>query len=224
MRSVRKVVQMIPIVPIVGKSSIGKTTFLEKVIHELKNRGRRVAVIKHDVHGFEMDQPGKDTWKFSQAGADVVILSSPNKLALIQKTGHDMTPDEVENELIHGVDIVLAEGYKRSTKKKIEVYRKAAGSDLLCREEELIALVTDHPFPMNVPQFGLEDASALVDFLEENIIGRKHLPAVSITADGRRIPLDGFAEDIVAKGILGILSALRGVEEPAELTIRIRVS
>lgn len=68
---------MLPIVCIVGKSNVGKTTLLEGLITELKRRGHRVATVKHDVHGFEIDQPGKDSWRHAQAGSDAVVISSP---------------------------------------------------------------------------------------------------------------------------------------------------
>ncbi len=214
---------MIPIVPIVGKSNTGKTTFLEKLVGELKRRGYKVAVIKHDVHGFEIDQPGKDTWRLARAGSDIVAISSPDKIAVIKKTEHDMSPDEIEAQLIGGVDIVLAEGYKRSTKKKVEVFREATGRELLCQEDELIALVTDHHFPMGVPQFDLDDASGLVDLLEKSVLAPMEESEVSIAIDGRVVPVEGFAEQIVAKGIMGILSALKGVDSPSEVTVRIKV-
>jgi len=73
---------VIPVVSIVGKSNSGKTTLLEKLIPELKRRGYRVATVKHDTHGFEIDRPGKDTWRLAQAGADAVVISSGDKLAL----------------------------------------------------------------------------------------------------------------------------------------------
>ena len=63
---------MIPVISFIGRSGVGKTTYLEKLITELKSRNYRVGVIKHDIHGFEMDRPGKDTWRHAQAGADVV--------------------------------------------------------------------------------------------------------------------------------------------------------
>ncbi|MCU0489929.1 MAG: molybdopterin-guanine dinucleotide biosynthesis protein B, partial [Anaerolineales bacterium] len=74
-----------PILSIIGKSNSGKTTLLEKLIPELRQRGYRVATIKHHAHaGFEIDQPGKDTWRHAQAGSQVVVITAPDKLALIE--------------------------------------------------------------------------------------------------------------------------------------------
>lgn len=162
---------MPPIVSVVGRSDSGKTTFLEKLIPALKARGVRLAVVKHDSHGFEMDRPGKDTWRLRQAGADAVMISAPSQMALIRAgLPREMKLDELA-ELVEGaVDLVLTEGYKSGDKPKIEVSRLAvAGGELLCSQEELLAIVADRSVPMDVPQFGLEDAagvaSLLVDYL-----------------------------------------------------------
>ncbi len=78
---------MIPIVSFVGKANSGKTTLLEKVVRELKLKGYRVAVIKHSPHGFEMDHPGKDSWRLTQAGSDIVALSSSDKAVFVERLG-----------------------------------------------------------------------------------------------------------------------------------------
>lgn len=163
---------MVPIISVVGKSGAGKTTFLEKLVRELKRRGIRVAVIKHDTHGFDIDKPGKDTWRMAQAGSDAVVISSPFKMALIKTVDHDMTPDEIAAYLDGDVDIILTEGYKRGNKPKIEVSRSEVSRELLCSEEELVALVTDQRFSMAVPQFGLDDVEGVASLLEREVLHR----------------------------------------------------
>ncbi|MDP2972779.1 MAG: molybdopterin-guanine dinucleotide biosynthesis protein B, partial [Deltaproteobacteria bacterium] len=88
---------MIPIISIVGKSDSGKTTFIEKLLPELVRRGYRVATVKHDVHGFEVDREGKDSWRHKQAGAHTVIISSPTKVALIRDVEKDLRLDEIRD-------------------------------------------------------------------------------------------------------------------------------
>ena len=158
----------IPVISIVSKSGSGKTTFLEKIIRELKNRGFRVAVIKHDTHGFDIDKPGKDTWRHAQAGADIVTISSPKKFALIEKRENELSLDEVILR-ISGVDIILTEGYKRQNKPKIEVFRLAAHKDLLCDPNELIALASDIPWDINVPCYDINDTQGMTDLIEKYI-------------------------------------------------------
>lgn len=155
----------IPVISIVGKSGVGKTTVLELVVREIKMRGYRVGTIKHDVHGFEMDKPGKDSWRHAQAGSDAVAVSGPRKMALIRRMDEEMSLDDIVS-LMGDLDLVITEGYKRADKPKIEVSRLERGSQMLCQPEELIAAMADHPLDLPVPQFDLDDAVGVVDLLE----------------------------------------------------------
>jgi len=163
---------MIPVISLVGKSGCGKTTYLEKLISEMKRRGFKVATIKHDVHGFDIDKPGKDTWRHAQAGSDIVCISSPQKMAMIKKVEQELLLDEVIG-YIDGVDIIFTEGYKRESKRKIEVFRQAASETPLCSKEELLAMATDVKVYEDVPNFSLEDASDMAEFLAANVINQK---------------------------------------------------
>ncbi|MEW5899593.1 MAG: molybdopterin-guanine dinucleotide biosynthesis protein B, partial [Bacillota bacterium] len=96
-----------PLICIVGHSNTGKTTFLEKLIAEFKRRGYRVGAVKHYHGEFEIDRPGKDSWRFARAGADAVCVSAPDKVALIKKIERELSLDEIIS-LLNDVDIVLA--------------------------------------------------------------------------------------------------------------------
>ena len=100
---------MPPVVSVVGKSNSGKTTFLVNLIAELTQRGFRVGTIKHDVHGFEMDRPGKDSWRHKKAGASTTIISSPYQIGMVKDVDHDHHPDEII-PLLSDVDIILTRG------------------------------------------------------------------------------------------------------------------
>ena len=160
---------MIPVISIVGRSDVGKTTLLEKLIRELKARGYRVATVKHDAHSFEIDRPGKDTWRHAQAGSDHVVIASPNRIAHIQRLERELTLPEIV-ATVTDADIVLTEGYKRGPAPKIEVSRAEKGRELLCRREELIAIATDQRIEMDVPQFGLDDAAGLADLIARQFL------------------------------------------------------
>jgi molybdopterin molybdotransferase len=166
-----------PIVSIVGRSESGKTLLMEQLIAEFKRRGYKVAALKHSHCGvIEVDRPGKDTWKFAQAGSDAVCISSPRKLALIKKSDHDLRIDEVLPIIGQEFDLVLVEGFKKSHLPKIEMHRKELGSGLLCCPEELSAIVTDGPLDTliadsyEVPVFGWGDTAAVADFIEKNFV------------------------------------------------------
>ena len=213
---------MIPIISVVGKSNVGKTTFLEKLVPELVRRGHRVAVIKHDFHGFDLDQPGKDTWRLSQAGSSVVAISSPQKVAVMRQVSREMTVDEVALLIGPEVDIIFTEGYKRGDKPKIEVSRQAISSELLCEPDELIAVVSDQSHSMSVPQFGLDDAGGVADLLERRYLRWGRFEDVLLLVDGKRIPMKGFVRDIIERAVRGMVSTLEGVGEANEVALVLR--
>jgi molybdopterin-guanine dinucleotide biosynthesis protein B len=160
---------MIPIVSVVGKSGSGKTTLLEGLIRELKRRGYRVGTIKHDAHSFEIDRPGKDTWRHAQAGSDHVVISSPQRVASIRRVQQEQTLEELAAGMAD-VDLVLTEGYKRGSAPKIEVSRRARSETLICRPDELVAVASDQPFDLDVPQYDLNDVLGLADLIEARFL------------------------------------------------------
>ncbi|MFQ6091491.1 MAG: molybdopterin-guanine dinucleotide biosynthesis protein B [bacterium] len=158
---------MVPIISIVGKRKSGKTTLIERLIPELKNRGLRVGTIKHDVYGFEMDREGKDTWRHSQPGAETVVIASSSKLGLFSRIGHELTLDELANKYFAHVDIILTEGYKSGYKPKIEVLPNIVSEPLCGENDNLIAVVSDGELELGVPLFHREETSQLADFIIE---------------------------------------------------------
>jgi molybdopterin-guanine dinucleotide biosynthesis protein B len=166
---------MVPIVSIVGKSGSGKTTLLEGLIRELKQRGYRIGTIKHDAHSFEIDRPGKDTWRHAQAGSDHVVISSPQRVASIRRVQQEQSLEELAAGMVD-VDLVLTEGYKRGNAPKIEVSRRARSETLICLPEELVAVASDQPFDLDVPQYDLNDILGLADLIEIRFL-RAEIPA-----------------------------------------------
>jgi molybdopterin-guanine dinucleotide biosynthesis protein B len=156
----------VPVFCIVGRSKSGRTTLVEKLIGELKRRGYRVGTIKHHAHpGFELDRPGKDTWRHARAGSDHVVIAAPDKVASIRRVDREPELQEIAATMTD-VEIILTEGYLRTGTYRIEVVRAARSVEPICAPDELLALVTDVAVPYDVPQFGLNDAAGLADFLE----------------------------------------------------------
>ncbi|MBQ9268378.1 MAG: molybdopterin-guanine dinucleotide biosynthesis protein B [Oscillospiraceae bacterium] len=153
-----------PVITFVGLSGTGKTTFLEKLIPVLKDRGLRLAVLKHDAHHFEMDRPGKDTYRFSAAGADVVAISNREKFAMIEQPSAELSLEEIISRLPE-VDLVLTEGYKKNDRPKIEIHRAVLNRPLIAAPEELLAVMTDEALPVSVPQLPLTDADGCADLI-----------------------------------------------------------
>lgn len=155
---------MTPLLSFVAKSGSGKTTLIEKLIPQLKQRGLRVAVVKHHAHTSSVDIPGKDTWRFGEAGADIVAVSSPAEFAQFQRVARELTLAEIAAR-IQNVDLILTEGFKREPVPKIEISRAELGTDLIARADELVAVVSDHPIALDVPRFDLDDAAGLANFI-----------------------------------------------------------
>lgn len=158
----------------VSKSGTGKTTLLEKVIAELKLRGYRVGVIKHDAHRFDIDYPGKDSHRLTVAGADTMLIASPEKLALIKQHAEAPPVEELLATYFSDVDLVLTEGFKKSGLPKIEIHRKERSATLICRGEQhdptLLAVASDEPLELDVPVLDLNNLTQVVDFVEKHII------------------------------------------------------
>jgi molybdopterin-guanine dinucleotide biosynthesis protein MobB len=169
----------IPILSIIGKSGSGKTALLEKIIPELKRRGYRVATIKHHSHpGLEIDMPGKDTWRHARAGSDQVIIAGPDRIASIRRLEQELTLDEIIassiTPTIPKIDIILTEGFKRAGKPALEVVRLENGLELISGIEQLAAVATDTPTEVAVPQFDLNDAIQISDFIENRFLKGKN--------------------------------------------------
>jgi len=157
------------LVAIVGKSDSGKTTLIEKLIPELVGLGLRVGTVKHDAHSFEIDHPGKDSWRHGQAGAEAYVIASPERLAFISRLQDEMPLAEIVRRFFAGFDLVVCEGYKRTAPHRVELFRVGAGhSEPLCGPGEAVALVTDADLG-HEHRFGLEDAPGLARFLDAHL-------------------------------------------------------
>jgi len=160
-----------PIVSIVAGSGTGKTTLLVKLVTELKSRGYRVGAIKHNAHNFNIDHEGKDSWRLTAAGADVMLITSPEKIALVKQnqSGEEPPLEETVATYCSDVDILLTEGFKHGNLPKIEVHRCACNAPLICRghqyDPQLIAVASDVPLELDVPVYDLDDSIALCDLI-----------------------------------------------------------
>ena len=155
---------------VAASSNSGKSTLIEKIIPLLKARGLRVAVVKHAHAGFEPDRPGKDSWRFREAGADAVMLIGPDDQAIT--TTLQAKPFAELELLARGVDLVIQEGFKKTAKNKIEVFRTGiSGEQPLCMTDPSFrALVSDAPFETTIPRFDITDICGITEYLIANFI------------------------------------------------------
>ena len=178
----------VPAIGFIGRSGSGKTTLTVKVIAELCARGHRVGSIKHHGHkGFDIDVPGKDSWRQTQAGSVHTVIASPDKIATIRQLKHELEFSEILATM-DDVDIVVVEGYRHSGIPSIELFRKDNPRDADPANDDearirtalelgdAIGVATDNEktaaiaLDLGLPVFGLADVSPIVDFIEQRIL------------------------------------------------------
>ncbi|RKT60876.1 molybdopterin guanine dinucleotide biosynthesis accessory protein MobB [Azonexus fungiphilus] len=152
---------------IAGWSGSGKTTLLEKLIPALIARGLKVSVIKHAHHGFDIDKPGKDSWRHREAGAAEVMLACGTRWALMHECRAEPEPQLAELlARLAPCDLVLVEGFKQEPVPKLEVHRPAHGKPpLFAERDDIVAVASDAAIAATIPVLPLNDIAALADFI-----------------------------------------------------------
>lgn len=152
---------------IVGWKNAGKTGLMERLVAEICGRGFSVSTVKHAHHVFDVDQPGKDSYRHRTAGATEVLLASRKRYALMHELRAEDEPalDTLLAKLAP-VDLVLIEGYKRDAHPKIEAFRAETKNPLIATDDPTVkAIASDTPLDMDRPVFDLNDAVAIADFI-----------------------------------------------------------
>ena len=163
------------VVGFAGYSGSGKTTLVERLIPALRLRGQRVSVVKHAHHEFDIDHPGKDTYRHREAGAFEIVVASNRRLALMREYEREAAPDvhQLIAHLWEGVDWVLVEGFKQSNLLKVEVWRADSGQPVRYPDDDfVVAICTDSPdrLPEETlrPVLDLNDPDAVAQWLQDN--------------------------------------------------------
>jgi molybdopterin-guanine dinucleotide biosynthesis protein B len=155
------------ILGIAGYSGSGKTTLIEKVVPVLVREGLRVSLVKHAHHEFDVDQPGKDSYRHRHAGCSEVLVSSSKRWALMHELRGAPEPS-LQEQLKHlsPCDLVIVEGYKAEPFAKIEVHRRSGHTPLLYPDDpHVVAVATDEPLDTKLPQVDVDDAEAVAHFI-----------------------------------------------------------
>ena len=150
-----------------GWSGSGKTTLIEQLVPRFVQAGLRVSLVKHTHHNFDIDTPGKDSWRHRQAGCTEVMVSSERRWALMRELrGEQEATLEEQISRMSSCDVLLIEGYKHYPMPKMEVYREANGKPSLHTEDEhIMAVATDVPLPTRLPQLRLDDYDGIAAFI-----------------------------------------------------------
>ncbi len=160
----------IPVISFVGWSGSGKTTFIEQLIPHIRRRGLRLALVKYDGHEFDMDKEGKDTWRFTQAGAECVAIGNARHAAILEN--RPISFWDICGK-ISGVDLIIAEGWNLPELWKIELFR--AHEELKLKDDPMLcAIVSDEKFDVGVPVFALNAFEAVAEFIINSCLGEAH--------------------------------------------------
>ncbi|NCO87409.1 MAG: molybdopterin-guanine dinucleotide biosynthesis protein B [Rhodobacterales bacterium] len=152
---------------IIGYKNAGKTTLVERLVTEFTARGLRVSTVKHAHHAFDLDQPGKDTFRHRAAGARQVMLATGTRWVLMSELRGADEPALAELlARMDPVDLVLIEGYKRDSHPKVEVHRAATGHPLIAPGDPTVrAIACDSALATDRPLLDLDDITAIADFI-----------------------------------------------------------
>jgi molybdopterin-guanine dinucleotide biosynthesis protein B len=198
-----------------GVSDSGKTHLMRKLIGELKSRGYTVSVIKNCAHGFDLEEQGKDTAQFMEAGSDSVCMYSSDGMAVFQQKKTELDVNKISRKYLKCSDFILVEGAKSDKElKKIEVLRKGFSEKILCSPEELIAVVSDFDVGKDIPVFHPEDIEKIADFLEN--YPHEEEPQLRLDIDDVSIPMNPFVQKIFSNTLMGMIRSLEGIPEDPE--------
>ena len=172
------------VIGLAGWSGAGKTTLLTRVIPLLRGQGLSVSVIKHAHHSFDVDVPGKDSWRHRQAGAEEVLVSSAQRWALMHELRGAREPHLTELlKKLSRVDLVIVEGYKSEPHRKVEVHRAANGKPLLFPDDPGIAgLVSDVAVETDLPTAHLDDIASVAAMMRRLAISIEDISALAAAA------------------------------------------
>ena len=211
---------MPPVVSIVGVSESGKTTFLVKLIGELKSRGYKIATVKHTHHDQEFAPSGKDTLRHIKAGSEATVLNAPNGITLIKPAKRELPFEEIVRLLGEDYDLILTEGFSRGDAPKIELHRKERGA-LLKSATKRIAIVTDEPLDTKVRQFSLDDVKGVADLIEKGFI-KPNKERISFYVNDAPVTLSLFPRQIITNVLLGMAQSLKGIGRVKKLQIYLK--
>ncbi|MFQ6085571.1 MAG: molybdopterin-guanine dinucleotide biosynthesis protein B [Candidatus Bathyarchaeia archaeon] len=168
---------MVPLIRVVGRSGAGKTALITRLINEINGRGYTVATIKHAPRGFSLDKQGKDSWRLAEAGAQIVVISSPRRLAVLKKPKRELSQTEIVDSFLMDVDLVLTEGYREGREPMIVVVKDPEELSSLPKGN-LLAVVSKKEIGVGVPYYRFNEVKSLADLVEKKFLKTREDGAV----------------------------------------------
>jgi len=198
-----------------GDSETGKTSMITHLIPLFRAEGYKVGTIKSRPEKFDLDREGKDSWRYNEAGADGILLYSPEQTTLFTPSVSSSLKDLVE-KYFFDFDIVLAEGFKEENKvNKIGFLRKGVSENLKLPVDNLIAIVTDFPYTANVPVFHPDNVQEVYTFMKEQIYEERH-HMFQLHVNRKPVGMKNFVKDFMKNTILAMVESLKLKEKDIE--------
>jgi len=203
------------VISVVGNSSAGKTTLIERLLRELSGRNYTVAAVKHCPHGFDLDVEGKDSWRFTQAGARGVFLTSPSRVGLIEDKEPVPGLKSIAEHYFPSFDIVFGEGFSEEKEvAKIVVLRKGISDYVQSPQDDILALVSDFEIKGEKPVFKPDDVSGIANFIEQLLAQEDRMgSSVTLIINEKPVPLNPFVQGVFKNVIMGIIDTLKRKDE-----------
>jgi len=213
---------MLPVLCVVGRTGSAVTEVTESLAHELAAKGSRVAVIVESKEPLKTRGLPAGADHYTQAGAEHVAVCSEDAVISWRRVEQQPSLDELVWDLRDEYDLVLAQGFRHSSSLKVEVHKAEENDELLCHKNELLAIAGDRPEGLDLPTFPLDDMSGLAELARRRFTTTEPGEDAALFIDGVRLPLHLFVRKMVAGTVLGMVRALKGVDEPKSVVITVR--
>ncbi|MDI6858076.1 MAG: molybdopterin-guanine dinucleotide biosynthesis protein MobB [Dehalococcoidia bacterium] len=211
---------MEPVVCVVARNREDAPPVVEALLRELTAKGLKLATIVEEKRDFATEGLSETTARYQTAGCDAVIMRGPRSVASVRRLTDELPLDALVWEMRDEYDVILADGFRHASYPKIEIRRP--DEELLCHKNELLAVIGERPEEIDIPSFAASNLAPLADLIRRRFMTSEVSEDAALFIDGVRLPLHLFVRKMVASTILGMVRALKGVEDPKSVVVAVK--